>query len=119
MARTFGWMTLVLLALVSTVGSAPVAGPHTLFKFRVAAGGEADFTEEFQAGRRACVIAVGDHNPPVELGVTVYDEANNLLAQDKGLDFAAAMWYPPREAKYNIVLKNFGVEFNDMYLVFK
>ena len=49
----------------------------------------------------------------------VYDEANNLIMEDRGLDFAAAMWYPPREAKYKVVVKNYGVEYNDMYLVFK
>src|SRR5262249_11875033 len=119
MARHAWWVLVALVIAAAGVIGAPVTGPHTMFKFRVGANGQAEFEEAFQAGRRACVIAVRDHQPPVDVGITVYDDANKLIMEDRGLDFAAAFWYPPREAKYKVVVKNHGVEFNDMYLVFK
>jgi hypothetical protein len=101
-------------------GGGPLKGPHAMSKVHVLAKGQTEFEEVFQGGRRACVIAVGDHKPVVDIGISVYDAAKRLVAEDNGGgDYVAAIWYPPRDAKYKIVVKNDGVEYNEMYIVFK
>jgi hypothetical protein len=119
MGRIFRWsLAVVLLTAASGVVSAPVTGARAT---RVRIGRQSSMTleEKFLGGQRACVIAVGDHNPPVDLGITVFDEAEQLVAEDQSRDFVAAIWYPPRTAKYKILVKNTGVEYNDVRLVFK
>jgi hypothetical protein len=88
-------------------------------KVRIERKSHMEFQERFQGGRRACVIAVGDHDPPVDVGIAVYDEADRLITEEQGLDYVAAIWYPPRDAQYKVVVKNSGLEYNAMYLVFK
>ena len=86
---------------------------------RIEANSQKEIAVTFQAGRRACVIAVGNRKAMMDVGIDVYDEANQLITEDRGLGFAAAIWYPAREAKYKIVVKNIGADYNEMYLVFK
>ena len=62
---------------------------------------------------------MANRKPPADVGIAVYDDANQLITEDQGLGFAAAIWYPPRDAKYRVVVKNLGKEYNEMYLVFK
>jgi hypothetical protein len=119
MARYSVWLLAVLLFPISAGQSAPVKGPFAYSKMRVAAKGKMEFDEMFQGGRRACVIAVGDHNPVTDIAIEVQDEGKQIVAKDEGPDYAAAIWYPPRQAKYKIIVKNSGIEYNDMYLVFK
>src|ERR1700722_16281029 len=60
-------------------------------RIRIPAGtpGVREITERFAGGDRACVILVGDHNPPGDLGIEVYDQDNRLVAKDDGKgDFA-------------------------------
>jgi hypothetical protein len=84
------------------------------------APGTADFQEAFRGGRRACVIVKGDHRPVVDLALSVYDANGRLVAKDEGRgDFVAAVWYPPRDATYRIVIHNPGKEYNDCYIVVK
>jgi hypothetical protein len=74
----------------------------------------------FRGGERACVIARGDHKPVVALDVTVYDKDGAEVAKDaSSKDFVAVFWVPPRTAEYRIVVRNHGVEYNDVYVVFK
>jgi hypothetical protein len=74
----------------------------------------------FKGNERACAILMGDHRPVVDLAIYVYDEKGTLVAKDDaGLDYCAAIWYPPRTATYTIVLENKGREYNDCYLSLK
>jgi hypothetical protein len=118
MARSLWWVP-VILVLATSGSIAPVKGARTLSKVRIERKSHMEFKEAFQGGRRACVIAVGDHNPPVDVGIAVFDEAGQLVTEHQGLDYVAAIWYPPRTASYKIVVKNTGLEYNAMYLVFK
>jgi hypothetical protein len=82
--------------------------------------GKAEFKETFMGGRRACVIVKGDHDPVVDLGVYVYDANERLVAKDEGRgDFVAAIWYPPRDASYRIVVHNPASQWNKCYIVVK
>jgi hypothetical protein len=119
MVRFFCWVMVVLLLAASGGNSAPIKGAYAHGKLRVGARSHIEFEEIFEGGRRACVIAVGDHNPPVEIAIAVNDEAGRLVAEDRGVDYVAAIWYPAREAKYKVVVSNSGVEYNIMYIVFK
>jgi hypothetical protein len=82
--------------------------------------GTAEFKEAFRGGRRACVIVKGDHRPVVDLAVFVYDANGRLVAKDEGRgDFVTAIWYPPRDATYRIVIQSPGKDYNDCYIVVK
>src|SRR5438270_1212355 len=111
----------VLLCLAASAGTgAPLKGAYPMSKVRVGAKAKWEIEESFRGGRRACVIAVGDHNPIVDVTIAVYDDSNRLVAEDQGGgDVVAAIWYPPRDAMYNVVVTNSGLEYNVMYLVFK
>src|SRR5208337_2023387 len=68
---------------------------------RLHAGAAYEFRDTFRANQRACVIVEGDHNPPMNLTIKVFDVAGNLVAADgSGGDFVAVMWYPPRTQEY-------------------
>ena len=113
------WFVPIVLFIAATGGDGgPVKGARTL-RSRIGAKSKMEFEEKYQAGRRACVIAMGDHKPPVEISVAVYDDANQLITEDRNVDYVAAIWYPPREATYKIVVKNTGEEYNEIYLAFK
>jgi hypothetical protein len=112
-----------LLGLGVSIGlGGPIDGP-TWKTERVGAKGRKELVRTFAAGERACVIAIGDHKPVVELTLTVYDEKDEVVAQDRGTgeagDFVAAIWYPPREASYRIVIDSPGVEYNDVAVSIK
>ena len=82
--------------------------------------GQFEIKETFRGGRRACVIVQGDHDPVVDLGVYVYDSNQQLVAKDDGRgDIVAAIWYPPRDGSYKIVVHNSGEQWNRCYIVVK
>ncbi len=117
-----------LLALVPVGYSGPIDGGaffrKTLDKMRV--GEEKDllpgtevFYRDFVAGQRACVIAIGDHDPEVPVGISVYEfekgKQGKLVAEDLGKkndkefqDYAAVVWYPTRTRTYLIEVKSYG-----------
>jgi hypothetical protein len=97
---------------------APLKGAHTL-KTRIGAKSHMEFEEKYQGGRRACVIAVGDRKPSVNISIAVYDDAKQLIAEEHNVDYVAAIWYPPRAGVYKVIVTNSGEEYNEMYLVFK
>jgi hypothetical protein len=85
--------------------------------------GHLQYNRTFVAGQRACVVAIGDHKPPVDVEIKVFDAKNQVVAQDKGQgpaqDFAAVMWYPPRQEQYRIEVYNYGKEYNECSIAFK
>jgi hypothetical protein len=118
MLRLLIGVTVVLALAAVEAGSAPVKGARAI-KVRVGTRSQTSFEERFEGGRRACVIAQGDQDPSAEVAIAVYDEANQVVVEDRGVDFAAAIWYPPRDAKYKVEVKNGGPDVNIIYVVFK
>jgi hypothetical protein len=68
-------------------------------------GTKYEFQDIFQGNERACVIVEGDHKPPMNLTIQVFDLANNKVAEDKrGGDIIGVTWYPPKTDTYRIVI---------------
>src|SRR4051812_15247170 len=120
--KRFGAL-LVLAATVVFWARASQASPvqGVLGKYDKVGGG-GTYTEKitFKGGQRACVVVAGDHEPIVPVSLEIYDK-NGLVTKDDhdpsndtgekgrlGNDICAAIWYPPRDAEYTIVIKNFG-----------
>jgi hypothetical protein len=122
-------MVLLGCAAAYPLLAGPIDGPHTK-QVRIEAGplgpgdkptpGKRAFQFEFRGGERACVIAVGDHKPVVPMAIVVVDEKMTTVAEDYGSeqvpDFVAAIWYPPRTAKYTVIVQSVGKEYNEVYL---
>jgi len=78
------------------------------------------FTDTFRANERACIIVEGDHEPVMDLKITVTDQQKNVVAQDTaGGDFVSAIWYPPRQERYTITITGNGSVENYLYIVVK
>jgi hypothetical protein len=74
----------------------------------------------FRGGARACVIARGKHKQEMAFDIQVIDENNKLIVHEApGHDFCSAIWYPPRDGDYTIVIHNLSQEKVDTWLVFK
>lgn len=74
----------------------------------------------FKGGERACVIVVGDLNPPMNITVKVFDHNKKLVARDeRGGDFAAVIWYPPENGLYQVEIQTDGSVFNRCYVSWK
>jgi hypothetical protein len=74
----------------------------------------------FKGNERACVILIGDHEPVVDLVLSIYDSDNNLVTRDDpGGDYCAAIWYPTRDAAYTIEVENRGQQWNKCWIAFK
>jgi hypothetical protein len=102
-------VTAMLLMILSGLGqSAPLNGSRAFSK-KISGQDEYEFSDVFQGGQRACVLVKGDHKPPVDLKLTVHDGEGKLVGQDVG-DFAAVIWYPPRDGTYTIRIFNPGYE---------
>jgi len=126
--KLFGMLALFLLlaALLlwtNLVGAGPAKGPElNVRRFVLPAGhpGKRTIKERFVGGERACVLLYGDHNPVEELWIRVYDDKNNLVAQDEGKgDFSIVVWYPPSDGDFTIEIRHDSAEFNKCYLVIK
>ncbi len=82
-----------------------------------------NYNKTFAAGQRACVVVIGDHDPVVDVEIKIYDEKNQLVALDRGQgqakDFAAVVWYPPRQQTYRIEVCSYGKDFNKCSIAFK
>jgi hypothetical protein len=123
---------LAFLSLTPLGRGAPVTGtswsfekvaPGTVRNGTVTDPGSLHFPKTYVGGQRAAVIVIGDHNPAVDIEVKVYDDKNQLVAADRGTgpakDFAAAVWYPPRQATYRIEVYSYGTEYNQISIAFK
>lgn len=74
----------------------------------------------FKGGERATAVAMGDHKPPVDLGLEVYDDKGRLVTSSVGKgDFAAVVWHPIRDGSYTIQILNPSQDYNMVYLVVK
>jgi hypothetical protein len=105
-----------LFAVTSLSSAGPVDGPSYDEK-NISKGGQLEIVKTFAAGKRACVLVIGDHNPIQQLTVTVYDKQGKVVARDEGqgeksMDFVTAVWYPPREQSYRIVIQNGDRDYN-------
>jgi hypothetical protein len=98
----------------------PVGGPQFIEPFAIPAAekggepGEASMEFQFEGGKPARVIVVGDHKPVADLQIFVYEMSEKgiegkVVAHDGGPeqgDRVGVVWYPPRTATYRIVVKN-------------
>jgi len=120
MKRTIVVLVVLLSGLLVAVGhGSPLTGKRA-FEERI--GGQDNFIlrEKFRGGQRACVIVRGDHEPIVNLVLSVYDAKDQLVAEDRGGgDYVAVIWYPPRDALYKIKVHNPGVDHNVCYISLK
>lgn len=104
------FMTLALLAwlLLSTAPArpGPVAGGYRSLapqmRLKIDPKQTARIRDTFLANERACVMLEGDHKPPMNLTVKIFDHDGKLVAQDTGPDYVAVTWYPPRTEEYTI-----------------
>jgi hypothetical protein len=109
-----------VLAIPGPGAGSPVEGKLSLGRQRIPERARARIDKEFRGGERACVIVKGDHEPVVDLELSVYDDRGKLVAEDKaGGDFVAVIWYPPRDAVYRIEFFNPGAAYNDLYISLK
>lgn len=107
------------LALATALASAGMVGGPVAQK-KVFRPGAYEFAGFFTAGQRACVMVVGDQNPVVPLKLRVFDANNKLVASDEPSgDFAAVMWYPPRDGPYRIRFEFTSNVDNVCQIVFK
>jgi hypothetical protein len=110
MKRAVLGLTLAVLVAAPAGRAGPVAGG--LHQGGLTLGARSKATLEngrlpFKGNERACVIFLCNEAPAANLAVTVYDEKDNVVAQDDaGGPMCAAIWYPPHDAPYRIVLEN-------------
>lgn len=120
MAAAAGWL---LWAGLGSAGPVPTAVANYR---KVRARTTEVIKLKFEGGQRACVIAMGDHDPVVPVTIEVYDADGKLVVSDNpattvpppavGADLAAAFWYPPRDAEYTIKVTNHGGEWNKVWI---
>jgi hypothetical protein len=127
MRRWFVLAGLQIIGIASSLAAGPIDGPRT-FGLTVPAGrqgqggdilpGRQRVQLDCRGGARACVVAVGDHKPAVEMGIAVFDEAGKKITEDAGSgeapDFVAVIWYPPRDGKYTVEVRSKGLEHNEV-----
>ncbi len=121
MKRSIVFLAIILPLLLVALGTgSPLSGKRNLGRKRIEGDSNLIIREKFRGGERACVMVKGDHNPVVDLGVYVYDEKDQLVAQDEaGGEYVAAIWYPPRDAVYKIRIHNTGERYNACYISLK
>jgi hypothetical protein len=121
-----GLACLLAVADVGTTG--PVSGPLSTYR-KMDPGSKLRFEGAFKGGERACVIAKGDHDPPVKLTITVLEikkdpatgeKLETLVARDDlGGDLCSVIWYPPRTGRYAVVIASNSGVWNKVWLCIK
>jgi hypothetical protein len=111
------------------LGSAAPVGTAVAKYHPFRAGATEVIKLKFEGGRRACVIAMGDHDPIVPVTIEVYDADGKRVTSDNpattiappavGADLAAALWYPPRDAEYTIKVTNHGSVENKIWIAIR
>jgi hypothetical protein len=134
MTRTLIFVGLLMLAVAMPGHGGPVDG-SSWTKVQVPAGGGSiqggnasepgtwSLTRTFAAGQRASVIAIGDHDPVVDVEIKIYDSKNQLVVKRRGAepapDFVMVTWYPPREENYKIEVNSYGKVANIVSIAIK
>jgi hypothetical protein len=101
---------LVLSVMGRSGECAPVKGPFT-GQGRVAPNRATTVVETFKGGERACVVVTGDGSS--YLGLYVYDADGNCIARDDAGDYRtrddlAVEWFPQRDSRFAIEVRNLG-----------
>jgi hypothetical protein len=113
MRRLTGLFGLGTLLMCVTLGNGgPLKGRVLALQETVAASGSNNYVNTFKAGERASVTVSG--NGASYFGLYVYDAHGNCIALDEGLtrqtmDDVAVEWYPPKNERYAIEVKNLGL----------
>ncbi len=119
MARYLWCVPILLLVAAGAGDGTPVKGARTMEGVRIAPGRTWSSRIATKAAAGLASSPWATIGRPVNIGIVVYDEANQRVTEDQGIDYAAVIWYPPRSAKYKVVVSNSGAEYNEIYLVFK
>jgi hypothetical protein len=114
-------LAVALLIETRTGEAGPAAGGNRGGHIKLDAGARVRLPAiVFKGNERACVIFIGDHDPVVDLVVSVFDDKGKLVARDDpGSDFCVAIWFPAHDASYTIELENRGREYNKCWLAIK
>lgn len=116
MMRAISLAVLLLLSTAPLTTSAPIEGLKYFKQKRIEPGAAFTLTLAYRGGERACVTAIGDHDPVQELAIVVTDAKGAVVATDRGKgpasDFVCAIWYPPRDGTYRIEVHNSGSIYN-------
>src|SRR5262245_65892684 len=115
-------LAVLVLAVSSSMGG--LVGGSNSERVNINAHDKKELVREFEGGRRACVIARGDHRPPAKMAIAVYDDSGKKVAEDPGaVDYVAVIWYPPRTGSYRIEIKSDplevkgdGTDYNNVYV---
>lgn len=74
----------------------------------------------FKGGRRACVIVEGDHQPIVNIHLSIKDLRGATVTEDRaGGDVCSVIWYPAHDADYVITISHEGNIFNRCLIAIK
>jgi hypothetical protein len=120
-----GAALLVLVVPIALGGPVnPVGGERGYLNLQLEPFSVRNFSETFKGKERASVIAIGRGDTP--LGLYVYDPDGNCVAWDdlslstqNISDDMVVDWYPPRQGKYEIELRNFGRRGNRVEVVIR
>jgi hypothetical protein len=118
------WLTLLSVLLLGTAPARP--GPVTggyrdpEKRLKVEPKQPYSYRETFIANERACVMVEGDHKPPMNLTLKIFDRTGKLVAENTGHDLAVVTWYPPRTEQYTITIAHdHETEWNGVDMVVK
>lgn len=116
MRRAVPFVVLLMLAAAPFLSGSPVEGLKYYKERRIEPGAAFTLKVAYRGGERACVTAIGDHDPVQSLAIVVTDAQGKVVASDRGqgpaADFACAIWYPPRDGVYQIEVRNHGTIYN-------
>jgi hypothetical protein len=117
-----------LLTLASYGLAGPVQGSLGSY-YKLEPGSRLRFAGQFKGGERACVIVKGDHDPPADITITVFELkqdpitkeiVENPVARDNaGGDLCSVIWYPPRTTRYAVQVSSNGSVWNKIWVAVK
>jgi hypothetical protein len=103
----------------------PVGGPVGRYA-KLEPGSTLRFAAQFKGGERACVIVKGDHDPPMDITITVFEIKEDPASKQQSLvpvakdnaggDLCSVIWYPPRTAQYAVEISSHGSVWNKIWL---
>lgn len=122
MRRVLIFVLFALLGVVPLGAGSPVDG---MFSQRAELkAGVWSTTRDFRGGEQAAVLALGQNDAPFNLEVSVFNAANELVAQDKADgtltgNLVGVVWYPPADGPYRIEVRHPTPGVNTVYVAVK
>jgi hypothetical protein len=99
----------------TTVAQAGAVGGPVYQHDRVQAYSQVSYTIRCRGGEWTNLVVRGDGD--TDLDLFVYDAAGNLVGSDTDLtDLCLVRWFSSTTQTYTVVVKNFGVVYNDFVI---